>query len=135
MLSRILPKDEDTLLENIENEVNSQSSDPGDIPIAKKLQLAIDASLRVPDKQIHPKKTLSSILKFELTIAEQTGKRGHFLEMIYQMLLTVPPTSVEAERVFSSSAYLCNRFRTRLGDATLDNLCFIRNNQPSINNT
>ena len=110
------------------NASNSQSSDPGDLPVAKKLQLAIDASLRVPSQQIHTKKSLSSILKYELTIAEQTGKIGHFLEMIYQMILTVPPTSVEAERVFSSSAFLCNKFRTRLGDITLDHLCFIRNN-------
>ena len=48
--------------------------------------------------------------KYDITIAEQTGKRGNFLEMIYQMLLH----SVEAERVFSSCAYLCNRFRVDL---------------------
>ena len=77
----------------------------------------------------NPKKSMSSILKYEITIAEQTGKRGHFLEMIYQMLLTVPPTSVEAYLVFSSCAYLYNRFRSRLGDTTLDSLCFIRNNR------
>ena len=42
-------EDEEKLLE--ENEVNvsnSQSSDPGDLAVAKKLQIAIDASLRVP---------------------------------------------------------------------------------------
>ena len=73
-------EDEEKLLE--ENEVNvsnSQTSNPGDLPIAKKLQLAIDASLRVPSQQItNPKKSLLSILKYEITIAEQTGKRGHF---------------------------------------------------------
>ena len=51
------------------------------------------------------------------------------------MLLIVPPNSAEAERVFSSSAFLCNKFRTRLGDITLDNLCFIRNNQQQIYTT
>ena len=96
-------EDEDKLLEEIDkvvNPSNSQSSDPGDLPLAKKLQLAIDASLQVTYTQIHPKKTVSSILKYELTIAEQTGKRGNFLEVIYQMLLTVPPTSLEAKRLF-----------------------------------
>ena len=62
---------------------------------------------------------------YDITIAEQTGKRRHFLEMIHQMLLTVPPTSVEAERVFSSCAYLCNRFKSRLGDTAMDNHIFI----------
>ena len=37
-----------------------------------------------------------------LNIAEQTGIRGNLLENVNQMLLTVPPTSVEAKRVFSS---------------------------------
>ncbi|KAI6652964.1 hypothetical protein LOD99_4041 [Oopsacas minuta] len=106
-------EDEEKLLE--ENEVN--------VPNYK-------VQIKVPSQQItNPKKSLSSILKYEITIAEQTGKRGHFLEMIYQMLLTVPPTSVDAERVFSSCAYLCNRFRSRLGGTTLNNLCFIRNNR------
>ena len=44
------------------------------------------------------------------------------------MLLTIPATSVEAERAFSSAAHLCNKLRTRLCDSTLDTLVFIRNN-------
>ena len=44
------------------------------------------------------------------------------------MMLTIPGTSVEAERAFSSCAYLCNKLRTRLKYYTLDTLCFIRNN-------
>ena len=89
-----------------------------------KLQLAIDASLGQPlDRTLLKKSTLSL---YELIIAEETGKGGYFLDKIYKMLLTIPPTSVEAERVFSSSAYLCNRFRTRLSNSTLDNICCIR---------
>ena len=38
------------------NASNSQSSDPGDPPVAKKLQLAIEAFLQVPNKQIYLKK-------------------------------------------------------------------------------
>ena len=38
------------------------------------------------------------------------------------------PTSVEAERIFSSCAYLCNKFRSSLRDKSLDILCLIRNN-------
>ena len=78
--------------------------------------------------------SLSHYLKFDLTIAEQTGRRGQYLEKVYKMLLTAPPTSVEAERIFSSCAYLCNRFRTGLNDKTLNTLCYIRNNKLNIDN-
>ncbi|KAI6646392.1 hypothetical protein LOD99_12514 [Oopsacas minuta] len=73
-------EDEEKLLEeNQLNVSNSQSSDPGDLPVAKKLQLAIDVSLRVPSQQIaNPKKSLSSILKYEITIAEQTREERAF---------------------------------------------------------
>ena len=82
LLSSLMRKAEDgekLLEENEVNVSNSQSSDPGDLPVAKKLQLAIDASLRIPSQQItNPKKSLSSILKYEITIAEQSGERAFF---------------------------------------------------------
>ena len=74
--------------------------------MAMKLQLAIDASLQVSQKQQPSDESLSSSLKHELNIAEQTGERGILLEKVYRMLLTIQPTSVKAERIFSSCAYL-----------------------------
>ncbi|KAI6648314.1 hypothetical protein LOD99_12123 [Oopsacas minuta] len=103
-------------------------SDLDDISLAKRLQLAIDASMKKPE-DIQVQHSLFNILKYELTIGEQTGKRGYHLEKVYQMLLTIPATSVEAERAFSCSTYLCNKFRTRLSDSTLDTLAFIRANK------
>ena len=68
------------------------------------------------------------MLKHEITVAEQTGKRGYYLDKVYKMMLTIPATSVEAERTFSLCTSLCNKLRSRLSDDTLDVLCFIRNN-------
>lgn len=107
---------------------NSEYSDPENVSVQEKLQLVIDASLKNPKESSQNTLPLSTLLKYELTIAEQTGKRGNFLEEIYQMLYVIPPTSAEAERIFSSAAYLCNRFRSRLNDETIDALVFIRNN-------
>ena len=107
--------------------VSSNPTEDDDMPLAKKLQLAIDASMRKP-QDILVQRSLSSMLKYEILIGQQTGKRGYHLEQAYQMLLTIPATSVEAERAFSSSGYLCNKLRTRLNDSTLDTLVFIRNN-------
>ena len=72
------------------------TSDLDDISLAKGLQLAIDPSMRKPeDTQVQ--QSSSNILKYELTIGEQTGKRGYHLEKVYQTLQTIHATSVEAE--------------------------------------
>ena len=107
----------DQLNSNSDKEVNTTET----LPVAMKLQLAIDASLETPQEIPPSGDSLMSSLKFELNIAEHTGKRGILLEKVYQMLLTVPPTSVES--------YFCNKFRSRLSDTTLNNLCLIRNNR------
>ena len=101
---------------------NSESQEADALPVAMKLQLAIDASLQVSPKRQPSEESLSSSLKHELNIAEQTGERGILLERVYRMLLTVQPTSVEAERIFSSCAYLCNKFRSSLSDKSLNAL-------------
>ncbi|KAI6654378.1 hypothetical protein LOD99_775 [Oopsacas minuta] len=54
-------------------------SDLDDISLAKRLQLAIDASMKKPE-DIQVQHSLFNILKYELTIGEQTGKRGYHLE-------------------------------------------------------
>lgn len=73
----------------------------------------------------HAKKLEASI-KAEMAVFESTGKRGRNLQQVYQYLLTVPPTSVEAERAFSAAGVLCTKLRNRLQDKTLDTLCFLR---------
>jgi len=56
---------------------------------------------------------------------QSTGERGRCLELVYRWLMLVPPTSVEAERVFSAAGVLCTKTRSRLDDSTLDVLCFL----------
>ena len=94
-----------------------------------KLQLAIDASLKTPQEIPPSDDSLSSSLKYELNMAEHTGKRGILQEEVYQMLLTVPPTSVESKRIFSSCTYIYNKFRNSLNDTTFNTLCLIWNNK------
>ena len=134
LLSRMSQyQDLDNKTDNEMDKLNSNSdkdlNDTETLPVAMKLQLAIDASLETPKELQSSDDSLLSSLKFELNIAEHTGKRGILLEKVYQMLLTVPPTSVESERIFSSCAYFCNKLRSRLSDTTLNTLCIIRNNR------
>jgi len=57
---------------------------------------------------------------------DSTGKWGSCLETAYSYLLTVPPTSVEAERAFSVAGIFTNKQRSRLSDNSVDTLCFLR---------
>ena len=71
--------------------------DNDDMPLAKKLQLAIDASMRKSQEKL-VQRSLSSMLKYELLVGQQTGKK----RVIFRTSISnaAPATSVEAERAF-----------------------------------
>ena len=46
-------------------------------------------------------------------------------EKLYNALLIVPPTSVEAERAFSACGLFVTKFRSQLSDESIDKLCFL----------
>ena len=64
-------------------------------------------------------------IKIKMAVFECNGVRGRLLELVYSYLQSTP-TSVEAERAFSAAGLLCTKIRSRLSDATLDTLCFLR---------
>ena len=60
-----------------------------------------------------------------------TKEEGHFivsrkmttdLENLHRAFLVIPPTSVEAKRVFSAAGLFLLKLRTKMGDQTLDKL-------------
>lgn len=61
-----------------------------------------------------------------MQLFEGGGLRGKNLQAAYLYLLTIPPSSVESERAFSSAGVLCTRIRTRLSDSVLDDMMFMR---------
>ena len=69
---------------------------------------------------------LNTAIKSEMALFDSSGKRGAFLQAVYSYLLTVPPTSVEAERAFSAAGLFVTKLRSRLGDQSIDTLCFLR---------
>jgi len=69
---------------------------------------------------------LTKCLKKEISLFEDEGVRGKYMQQIYDLLLTIRPTSVESERAFSAAGILVNKFRCSLDDQTLDALCFLR---------
>ena len=63
--------------------------------------------------------TLQEILKQEMNVFEATKKRPIKLELLFNVLLSIPPTSVEAERAFSAAGLLVTKLRSRLSDESL----------------
>jgi len=62
----------------------------------------------------------------ECEVFEASGKRPANLQTLYDTLLTIQPTSVEAERTFSACGLFVTKLWSRLQDSTIDALCFIR---------
>ena len=65
-------------------------------------------------------------IKAEMPLFASSGKRGRLLQQAYDYPMTVPPMSVEAERAFSAAGIICNKLRSRLGDAAVDTLAFLK---------
>ncbi len=81
---------------------------------------------RVTKNICNQEKSMQATIKKEMVLFENGGIRGRYLEGVYQALMTVQPTSVESERVFSAANYICSKIRSRLGDDVLDMLVFLR---------
>lgn len=71
-------------------------------------------------------KKLMAAIKAEMALFSSSGTRGRCLQTAYSWLLTIPPTSVEAERAFSAAGIFCTKLRSRLSDNSIDTLCFLR---------
>lgn len=78
------------------------------------------------EEEVPDQREISDVLRIEIELFLNKSPRGKHLEYIYQSLLTVRPTSVESERIFSSAGYICNKLRTKLNDETLDTISFLR---------
>ncbi|KAJ2948892.1 hypothetical protein O0L34_g5823 [Tuta absoluta] len=125
-------EDEKEEVEVLENTPTAGTSDTDTVPtttltlkeeLEQQLQQEKEIFKRKPD---NIQKDLEKILKKEMTNFESDGVRGDYLTLAYKYMLTIQPTSVEAERAFSASGYICSSLRSRLGDDTIDTICFLR---------
>jgi hypothetical protein len=93
----------------------------------------VDPILKRYMQELEPKKPKLSVeaqesidLANDFKLYEVTGKRSERLEKVYQSLLTIIATSVEAERAFSTAGYFACKIRSRMSPTTLDSLCYLR---------
>jgi hypothetical protein len=69
---------------------------------------------------------VTSIMKKDLAIFELEDKRGVNLESCYKNLNSIPPSSVDPERVFSGCRRTVTKIRSSLHDESVDMLTFLR---------
>ena len=74
-----------------------------------------------------PKKTSRLFnINTEFKHYDATHQKTNNLQLLFDALLTMKPTSVEAERLFSATGYFLSKLRTGMGENTLNALCFLR---------
>lgn len=84
------------------------------------------ANIATHQNRCQDAKNLESTIKKEIALFENGGTKGHHLQLSYNCLKSIQPTSVESERAFSSAGSLCTKIRSRLNGRTMDDLCFLR---------
>ncbi|CAH0560586.1 unnamed protein product [Brassicogethes aeneus] len=97
-----------------------------DLTLQEELQMQIQQEAKTYSINAEKEKDFEKILKKEMIAYESEGDRGKYLPFIYEYLLTIKPTSVEAERAFSAAGYICSSIRSRLADDTINTICFLR---------
>lgn len=127
ILERVIQ--DDNSKENMEEIVkeNLDSLSPKkDLTLQEELQLQIQQETTCYSIHTKKEKDFDKVLKKEMTTFESDGVRGEYMSAIHDYLLTIKPTSVEAERAFSAAGYICSSIRSRLADDTINTICFIR---------
>lgn len=107
---------------------NDSSSDAEEIPMSlkEKLARAIEDENQPVKFRESTSNDIEKIIRREISIFEETGRRGDNLQLAYDAIKSIPPTSVEAERIFSSTGRICTKIRSNLSDSNLDALCLLR---------
>ena len=96
------------------------------VTLQQQMELAMTNSMNQLLANTLNDKSMLTAIKSEMNVFEMSGVRGRSLQLVYAYLISIPPTSVEAERAFSSAGLLCCKIRSRLYDDTLETLCFLR---------
>ncbi|GBP70034.1 Cilia- and flagella-associated protein 43 [Eumeta japonica] len=68
----------------------------------------LDCSESDPEIQVQNESGMTNSIRREMSLFENGGVRGYYLETAYKYLMSIPPTSVEPERAFSAAAYVEN---------------------------
>jgi len=78
--------------------------------LQQRMELAMKASMAQPlDNCNLNDKSMQDAIKSKMAVYERSAVHGRSLQLVYSHLLSLPPSSVEAERAFSLAGLLCTR--------------------------
>lgn len=111
-----------------ENIVDDTSACPVQQSMEFQLNNAIAEAMKFKPAQViaGSSRDQNSLLKKEMSAFQSGGLQGNILKSINSMIMSVPPSSVEAERVFSSANNFCRKTRSKLGDKALNALVVLK---------
>lgn len=109
-----------------EGQIELTNTNPKNDSLFERLQAQIEHSTHIQSNISSFDNGNRAIIKQEMRLLEATGKRPSKLEHIYNALLSIPPTSVEAERAFSAAGLFTTKIRSRLSDKSINALSFLR---------
>jgi len=111
-----------TIIENIATETQSSTSN---ISMKEKLQLVLEEkskqALELENKITHEPRDVARIVRRENLFFEEEGIKGKYLTMVFASLKSIRIPN----RAFSTAGMFGTKIRSRLGDKTLDILCFL----------
>lgn len=125
--SRTLETDMHSDSDQDSNDMPLVEEDQQELTLEEKFTQAVNKSKEQRDPKTKSSgKDLVATLKKEMFLFQSGGTRGLHLELAFQYLAIVPPTSVESERAFSAAGQFVTKIRSRLADNTLDALMLLR---------
>ena len=122
LLSRLFPTKDIQILDQVERGKGRKEAEE-QLSLQDELEEAIEHSAK---KQRHNSNDEFKAISKEMMVFKATKKRTGNLELLFNALETIPPTSVESERVFSAAGPFDTKIRFRMSDDLLDTLCFLK---------
>ena len=122
LLSRLFPTKDIEILDQVERGKGRKEAEE-QLSLQEELEEAIEHSAK---KQRHNSNVEFKAISKEMMVFEATSKRTANLELLFNALETIPPTSVESERAFSAAGLFVTKIRSRMSDDLLDTLYFLK---------
>ena len=104
----------------------SRETDVNDNAMHKKLEDQLEQSILLATTQKTESDDEYKSIAKDMLAYEASGKRPKNLDLLMDALESIPPTSVESERIFSITGKILTKQRARMSDKMLDALVFLK---------
>ena len=125
LINRLFKPDSIEKIEANEVEISMEEviEEEKELTMAEKYQKAVAG----PSKSVKGKDTgISKTVQKAMALYEKSGEVPEILLKLKMALLSIPPSSIEAERTFSTVGIFASKIRSCLKDTTIHSLVVLR---------